>query len=117
LGIGVDPELVTIATGPQAARYNISDAGDMLNEATTGASYSKLPRSDMATSQIRLQNILPQVLRKIELLLQGVTTEGSESAELCTRGKALQRTLMTATIRLARLLVHKAYMEGFELTT
>jgi hypothetical protein len=117
LGIIVDPELVTIATGPQAARYNISDAGDMLNEATTGVSYSKLSRSDMAISKTRLHNIFSQVLKNIELLLKRVMTEGSESAEPCTRGKALQRTLMTATIHFARLLVHKAYREGFELAT
>jgi hypothetical protein len=53
LGIIVDPELVAIVTGLQA--YN-GDAGDMLDEATIGASYSRLPRSDMATSQILFSN-------------------------------------------------------------
>jgi hypothetical protein len=119
LGIIVDPELVTVVTGMQAAGHTISEADGMLNEATTGASYSRLPRSDIATSQIRVQSIPCQVLNNVELLLRGVMTEGSESADPNTQRKALQRTLTTATIRLARLSVlyrvHKAYGEGFEL--
>jgi hypothetical protein len=79
--------------------------------------YSRLPRSNMATFQISLQNIFSPILKNLELLLQEVMTAGSKSAELCTRGKPLQRILMTATIRLARLLVHKAYRKGFELAT